>query len=114
MDNFLVGCLMKRAAVGVVLSVLFFATGCPSSISSQSSACEKAVNNIMAKCGTCFATSNSFTSSKGSGSCKQALMGLCGSGSSSSRSSSSSASSPDAFLACVANATSCDGILLCN
>jgi hypothetical protein len=76
--------------------------------------CEKAVNNIMAKCGTCFATSNSFTSSKGSGSCKQALMGMCGSGSSSSRSSSSSASSPDAFLACVANATSCDGILLCN
>lgn len=106
---------MKRAAVGVVLSLLF-ATGCPSSISSQSAACEKAVNNIMAKCGTCFATSNSFTSSKGSGSCKQALMGMCGSGSgsSSSRSSSSSASSPDAFLACVANATSCDGILLCN
>ncbi|HSS37310.1 MAG TPA: hypothetical protein VLT58_00940, partial [Polyangia bacterium] len=72
----------------------------------------------MSKCGTCFATSNSFTSSKGSGSCKQALMGMCGSGSgsgsSSSRSSSSSASNPDAFLACVAYATSCDGILLCN
>jgi hypothetical protein len=42
-------------------------------------------------------------------------MGMCGAGSSSSsRSSSSSASSPDAFLACVAYATSCDGILLCN
>ena len=114
MDIFFVGCLMKRALVGLVLSLLFV-TGCPSSISSQSAMCEKAVNNIMSKCGTCFATSNSFTSSKGSGSCKQALMGMCGAGSSSSsRSSSSSASSPDAFLACVAYATSCDGILLCN
>jgi hypothetical protein len=104
---------MKRAFATVVLGLLFV-TGCPSSISSQSSMCEKAVNNIMAKCGTCFATSSSSSSSKGSGSCKQALMGMCGSGSSSSRSSSSSASSPDAFLSCVANATTCDGILLCN
>jgi hypothetical protein len=104
---------MKRAFVGVVLGLLFV-TGCPSSISSSSAMCEKAVNNIMAKCGTCFGTSSSFTSSKGSASCKQALMGMCGSGSSSSRSSSSSGSSSNAFLACVANATSCDGILLCN
>jgi len=110
---------MKRAFAAVVLGLLFV-TGCPASSSltsplSSSTMCEKAVNNIMSKCGTCFATSNSFTSSKGSGSCKQALMGMCGAGSSSSsRSSSSSASSPDAFLACVSYATSCDGILLCN
>jgi hypothetical protein len=105
---------MKRAFVGVVLS-LFCLTGCPSSISSSAAMCTKAVDNIMAKCGTCFATSTSLTSSKGSASCRRALMDMCGSGSSSSRSSSSSsASSPDAFLACVANATSCDGILLCN
>jgi hypothetical protein len=40
---------------------------------------------------------------------------MCGTGSASSSSalSSSSAPSPEAFLACVANATSCDGILLC-
>ncbi|HSY41931.1 MAG TPA: hypothetical protein VLA79_20480 [Polyangia bacterium] len=75
----------------------------------------KAVDNIMAKCGTCFATSTSFTSSKGSGSCRRALMDMCGSGSSSSSSSSSSShSTPEAFLACVAYATSCDVILLCN
>jgi hypothetical protein len=104
---------MKRACAGAVVGLLFV-TGCPKSISSSSAMCERAVNNIMAKCGTCFATSTSFTSSKGSASCKEALMGMCGSGSSSSRSSSSSASSPDAFLACVATATSCDGILLCN
>ena len=98
---------MKRALLGLVLSVLFV-SGCPSSTVK----CDKAVDNIMAKCGTCFATSTSSTSSKGSASCRQALMSMCGSGSSSSSSSSSSLS-PDAFLACVANATSCEGILLC-
>lgn len=80
--------------------------------------CVKAVDNIMAKCGTCFANSTSLTSSKGSGSCRRALMEMCGSGSSSSSSSYSSSSSshstPEAFLACVAYATSCDVILLCN
>ena len=104
---------MKRAVVGVVAGLFLAAfglTGCPSS----TSRCEKAVNNIMAKCGTCFGTSTSSTSSRGSASCKEALMGMCGSSSSSSRSSSSSASSPAAFLDCVANATSCDVILLCN
>jgi hypothetical protein len=77
--------------------------------------CVKAVDNIMAKCGTCFANSTSLTSSKGSASCRRALMEMCGSGSSSSSSSSSSShSTPEAFLACVAYATSCDVILLCN
>jgi len=98
---------MKRAFLGLVFSVLCV-TGCPSTTVK----CDKAVDNIMARCGTCFATSTSSTSSKGSGSCREALMGMCGSGSSSS-SSSSRSSSPDAFLNCVAAATSCEGILLC-
>ncbi len=68
----------------------------------------------MAKCGTCFGTSSAGTSSRDSASCKQALLNMCGTGSASSSASLSSSSvSPEAFLACVANATSCDGILLC-
>lgn len=100
---------MKRTLVALVISLLSL-TGCPSS----PSMCEKAVNNIVAKCKTCFATSTSMTSSRGSASCKQALMGMCEPGPSSSSASSSAASNPNAFLACVAAATSCDGIMLCN
>ena len=99
---------MKRVVLRLALLFLGL-TGCPSS----TSMCEKAVDNIMARCGTCFATSSSLGSSRGSAGCKQALMGMCGSGSASSASSSSS-SNPSAFLACVASATNCDGILLCN
>jgi len=112
---------MKRASLGTFLGLLFTAlsvTGCSSStlVSPLNSKCEKAVANIMAKCGTCFATSTSSTSSRGNTSCRQALMSMCepaGTWSSSS-SSSSLTSSPDAFLDCVGNATSCDVILLCS
>jgi len=97
---------MRRAFLGLVLSVLA-ATGCPSS----SSKCEKAIDNVIAKCQTCLAGSSSSSSSRDSASCRQALLNMCGSAGSSS--SSSSSSNPDAFLNCVANATSCDGILLC-
>ena len=100
---------MKRAFLGLVFSV-FCVTGCKSSLSTPSR-CDKAVDNIMAKCGTCFGTSSSSSSSMGSASCRQALLNMCGTGSSSS--SSSSSANPDAFLDCVANATSCDVILLC-
>ena len=107
---------MKRAFLGLVLFVACASLGaCTNSLQSQSqlqSKCEKAVENVMAKCDTCFGTSTSSTSSRGSESCREALLGMCGVGSSSS--SSSSAASPEAFLDCVAYATSCDGILLCN
>jgi len=106
---------MKRAFLGLVLSVACFSLGGCTNQQLQSqlqSTCEKAVDNVMAKCGTCFGTSTSSTSSRGSESCREALLGMCGVGSASS--SSSASSSPEAFLNCVANATSCDGILLCN
>ena len=104
---------MKRALLGLALSIFAVAgTGCPSTLTSAlSSKCTKAVDNVMAKCGTCFGTSTSSTSSRDSASCRQDLMNMCGTGSSSS---SSGSSSPAAFLDCVGNATSCDVIKLCN
>lgn len=101
---------MKRALVGLALSFLSV-TGC----FPVTSKCEKAIDNIINKCGTCLpgSSSSTSTSSRGSDSCKAALMDMCGPVGSSS-SSSSSTTNPDAFLDCVANATSCDVILLCS
>jgi len=107
---------MKRAFLGLVaVSLLAFAAS-GAVCTPAPSKCDKAVDNIMAKCGTCFATSSSSstsTSSRNSDSCRQALMNMCEPTTSSS-SSSSSGSGSDAFLDCVANATSCDVILLCS
>jgi hypothetical protein len=99
---------MKRAFLGLALSVLFVG-GC----TPATSKCEKAIDNIIRQCQTCAPTSSAGTSSRGSDSCRLALMDMCGPVDLTSSASSSSGNNA-AFLDCVANATSCDVIMLCS
>src|SRR5262245_46888480 len=100
--------LMKLAFLGLVFSVVLSVTGC----FPTNSKCERAVENIIAKCGTCLpGSSAAATSSRDSATCKEALMNMCPASSSSAASASANV---DGFLNCVANATSCDVILQCS
>ena len=105
---------MNESFLGLAFLAVFSVAG--AGCIPANSKCDKAVDNVMAKCGTVFRDVDLVLDAarRDSASCRQALMNMCGTGSfSSSSSSSSSASSPDAFLDCVAYATSCDVILLC-